>query len=96
MNSQEILETLRPHKQTLKERFGVEWLAIFGAFARDQATNESNIEILVKFNAPATPDSYFGVQFFIEDLLGRGVYLVTDKALRTELRPYVERERVNV
>jgi predicted nucleotidyltransferase len=45
---------------------------------------------------PATPSRYFGVQFFLEDLLGRRVDLVTDKALRPELRPYVEREAVHV
>ena len=36
------------------------------------------------------------MQFYLEDLLGRPVDLVTDKALRAELRPYVEREAVNV
>ena len=40
------------------------------------------------------PDRYFGVQFYIEDLLGRPVDLVTQKALRPELRPYVEAEAV--
>ena len=39
---------------------------------------------------------YFGVQFYIEDMLGRRVDLVTDKALRSEIRPYVEREAVDV
>lgn len=38
----------------------------------------------------------FGVQFYLEDLLGRPVDLVTDKALRRELRPYVEQEALNV
>ena len=37
-----------------------------------------------------------GVQFYIENLLGRPVDLVTDKALREEMRPYIEREMVNV
>jgi uncharacterized protein len=36
------------------------------------------------------------VQFFLEGLLGRRVDLVTDKALRPELRPYVEQEAVHV
>lgn len=39
---------------------------------------------------------YFGVQFYPEDLLGCPVDLVTEKALRPELRPYIEREAVNV
>jgi uncharacterized protein len=37
------------------------------------------------------------VQFYLEDLLGgTAVDLVTDKALRAELRPFVEREAVRV
>ena len=48
------------------------------------------------FDGPATVERYFGVQFFLEDLLGRPVDLVTDKALRPELRPFVEKEAVHV
>ena len=78
------------------ERFDVAGLALFGSFARDQATAESDVDILVRFDGPATSRSYFGVQFYIEDLLGRRVDLVTDKALRAEFRPYVEREALDV
>ena len=96
MNRDEVLDMLRTHKPTLVERFGVKELALFGSFARDQATDGSDVDILVRFDGPATSRSYFGVQFYIEDLLGRRVDLVTDKALRSELRPYVEREALNV
>ena len=96
MNRDEVLNILRTHKTTLAERFGVVELALFGSFARDQSTSESDVDILVRFNEPATSRSYFGVQFYIEDLLGHRVDLVTDKALRSEFRPYVEREAVNV
>ena len=96
MNREEVLEILRTHKPTLADRFGVTELALFGSFARDEATDESDVDILVRYDGPATSRSYFGVQFYIEDLLGRRVDLVTHKALRSEFRPYVEREAVNV
>ena len=96
MNRDEVLNILRTHKTTLAERFGVVELALFGSFARNQSTSESDVDILVRFNEPATSRSYFGVQFYIEDVLGHRVDLVTDKALRSEFRPYVEREAVNV
>ena len=78
------------------QRFGVVDLALFGSIVRDQATDDSDVDILVRFDSPATSKRYFGVQFYIEDLLGRPVDLVTDKALRAEMRPYIEREMVNV
>ena len=96
MNRAEVLDTLRTHKPTLAERFGVTELALFGSFARDEATDGSDVDILVRYDGPATSRSYFGVQFYLEDLLGRRVDLVTQKALRSEFRPYVEREAVNV
>jgi len=80
----------------MQARFGVTRLALFGSTARDNATSVSDVDILVAFDGPATSRRYFGVQFYLEDLLGCPVDLVTEKALRTELRPYIERERVNV
>ena len=71
-------------------------LALFGSYARGTATESSDIDILVRFDGPATSKSYFGVQFYLEDLFGRSVDLVTDKALRPRFRPYVEREVVDV
>ena len=96
MTRAEVLEALRAHRPTLAERFGVVELALFGSFARDEATDASDVDILVRFDGPATSRSYFGVQFYLEDLLGRRVDMVTDKALRSEFRPYVEREAVHV
>ena len=80
----------------MAERFGVLELALFGSTIRDEARPDSDVDILVSFDRPTDPECYFGVQFYIEDLLGRPVDLVTDKALRAELRPYVEAEAVRV
>lgn len=65
MNSQEILEALKRHKPILKERFGVKELALFGSFARDQASEDSDVDIIVKFNGPATSKGYFGTLFYL-------------------------------
>lgn len=96
MTKDETLKLLREHKPVLVERFGVTSLALFGSTVRDQAADGSDIDILVSFDGPADWQRYFGVQFYIEDLLDRPVDLVTDKALRRELRPYVEAEAVDV
>ncbi len=96
MNKQHALEILSRSKPELQSRFGVTQLALFGSTARDAATSDSDIDILVTFDGPATSKRYFGVQFYLEDLLNRPVDLVTEKALRPELRSYIERERINV
>jgi len=71
-------------------------LALFGSVARDEMSDDSDIDILVRFDRPGTSKTYFGVQFYLEDLLGHPVDLVTEKALRVEFRPYVEQEAITV
>lgn len=96
MERSQALSLLKHNKLELAQRFGVRELSLFGSTARGTARADSDVDILVSFDGPATSDRYFGVQFFLEDLLGCNVDLVTDKALRPELRPYVERDQVHV
>jgi predicted nucleotidyltransferase len=96
MNRTEVLDQLARSKPMLSARYGVERVALFGSTVRDSDRPDSDIDILVSFDGPATSERYFGVQLYLEDLLGRPVDLVTDKALRPELRPFVEREAVHV
>lgn len=90
------LNLMRQCKPALVARFGVTRLALFGSTARGTAREGSDVDVLVAFDGPATSARYFGVQFQLEDLFGCPVDLVTDKALRPELRPYVERDAVHV
>ena len=96
MNKIHAIELLVQSKPTLAARYGVTKLALFGSTVRDSARVDSDIDILVSFDGPATSERYFGVQFYLEDLFGCPVDLVTDKALRPELRPFIEQEAVHV
>ena len=91
-----VLNLLRRIKPILIEQFGITDLALFGSTARDEASETSDVDILVSFDGPATSARYFGVQFLLEDSLGCRVDLVTDKALRPELRPFIEKEAIHV
>lgn len=86
------MKLLQTHKPHLAREFGVTALALFGSAVRDVSGANSDIDILVAFDGPATSKRYFGVQFYLEDLLGRSVDLVTEKALR----PHIEREAIHV
>jgi len=96
MERLESIQLLAKHKPALCDRFGVTSLAIFGSTVRNTASATSDVDILVDFDGPATSDRYFGVQFYLEDLFGCPVDLVTEKALRSELRPFIEKEAVHV
>jgi predicted nucleotidyltransferase len=96
MRKDEALKLLTQHKPELIRRFGITDLALFGSTVRDEARPDSDIDVLVSFDGPATSKRYFGVQFYLEDLLGHPVDLVTDKALRPQLRPYIEASAIHV
>lgn len=96
MDRASALDLLRRSKQVLSERYGVTRLALFGSTARDAAREGSDVDVLVAFDGPATSERFFGVQFYLEDLLGAPVDLVTDKALRPELRRFVEKDALSV
>ena len=96
MERADLLVLLAQHKPVLQQRFGLTKLALFGSFARNSARSDSDVDVLVDFDGAAVPDVYFGVQFYLEDLLGRSVDLVTERALRPELRPYVERDAISI
>ena len=96
MDREKLLALLRQNKPHLKQHFSVKRLGLFGSASRNTATAASDIDVLVSFEGRATSDQFFGVQFFLEDLFGRPVDLVTEKALRAELRPHIEREVADV
>ena len=96
MNRDQLIEVLKEHKPTLAQRFGVVELALFGSFARDEAARDSDVDILVRFGEPPHWRQYFGAQAFLEELLGCPVDMATHQELREEIKPFVEREAVDV
>ena len=54
MNRQRALDLLRRSKPELQAQFGVTRLALFGSTARDAASTNSDVDVLVAFDGPAT------------------------------------------
>ena len=95
MNRDQVLAALRTHKAFLAQRFGISEIALFGSFARDQADDRSDVDVLVTFVSPPDWKRYFGAQAYLEDIFGRPVDLAINADVRAEIRPYVEREAVD-
>lgn len=91
----EILTILRQHRAEI-QGFGVKSLAIFGSVARDEATSESDVDLLVEFEGKVTFDRYMDLKFYLEDRLAMKVDLVTEKMLRPQIRQTVEKEALRV
>ncbi len=92
----EALRILRDHKAELVERFAVREIALFGSTVRNEAGPDSDVDILVSFKPQPGWEAYFGIHSFLEDLLGRRVDLVDQQHIVDGLRPYIEREALDV
>ncbi len=96
MNRNQALHLLQAHKDEIFSRYGVRRLALFGSMARDEAREDSDVDLLVDFADEATFKGYFKLKFYLEELLGREVDLVCDDAVRPRLRAYIDQEAVDV
>ncbi len=96
MKKQEILDRLHDRYGEIVKRFNVKQLRLFGSAARDELRPDSDIDILVGFKGPATFDGYMDLMFYLEELLGNKVDLITEKGLRKEVRPNVEKDAIHV
>ncbi|MBP0048862.1 nucleotidyltransferase family protein [Marinobacterium sp. AK62] len=92
----DAIQQLHAHLREIKERFSVKSIALFGSVVRNEAVSGSDLDVLVSFEDHVTAQLYFGLQFYLEDLFGCPVDLVTEKALRPELKPFVMRDAVHV
>lgn len=93
-NRNDVVTVLKS-KRTAIKRYGVQSLALFGSAARNRLRKRSDVDILVQFSQP-TWANYIGLKFYLEDLLGREVDLVTPKGLKPAVRPSVERDLLYV
>ena len=96
MTREELIETLRAHRETLAERFGVRSLALFGSYARGTAVDSSDVDILAEFEVAPDWRQYFGAQAYLEEILGRPVDLATSGEIREEIRGFIEKDAISV
>ena len=80
----------------IRERFAVSKLSVFGSVARNDTTASSDIDVLVEFKGKATFDLFMDLKFYLEELLGANVDLVTHHAVRPEMRQRIEQEKTDV
>jgi uncharacterized protein len=91
---EQLLHEKRDEIKRIAARHGAYNIRVFGSVARGEAGPESDIDILI--DVGPTTSSWFpaGLILDLEDLLGRRVEVITEKALNPELRDHVLREAI--
>ena len=95
MKREEALRVLVDHREELRA-MGVERLSLFGSVARDEAREDSDVDLLVEF-APGARIGIFeflDVQEALASLLGTEVDLATPASLHPRLREAILQEAV--
>ena len=92
----EVLEILEEN-QTVLNALGVHQLSLFGSFLHEQITAESDVDLFVEFEPDKkTFTNFSNLVFFLEDLLGRRVEVVTKESLSPYIGPHIMREAEHV
>ncbi len=97
MKRDDVIRMLVEHRDELQQQFGVKSLALFGSVARDEATETSDVDVLVEFDRPIGLFHFIGTEQFIAQLLGVAkVDLIVRRAVLPELKVDILTEAVNV
>src|SRR5262245_32942291 len=96
MDRRAILDCLNAEAPGLRARYAVRSLAVFGSMARGDDHEDSDVDVLVTFEGPATFDNFMGLKLDLEELLGRRVDHATPKYIRPEMRAGIERDLIDV
>ncbi len=91
MTVMSVFSVLKKHRNEIITKYHVKRIGIFGSYAKGQQKEESDIDVLVEFQKP-TFDNFMELSFFLEDLFGKEVDLLTPKSLSPYMRPSVEKE----
>jgi len=83
MDRETILHFLKSHKAQLQESYGVEEIGLFGSYARGEATEQSDIDLVV--DMPSSFTAFFGLQEYLERMLGKRI----DLGMKQKLRAYI-------
>ena len=90
-NINEIKTLLQKNKADLMMKYNLRSIALFGSITRNEATNKSDIDILVEFDKPIGLD-FVLLADELEEILGFKVDLVTTNALKPNMFEYIKQD----
>lgn len=96
MERDHTVKVLSEHLEEIRQKFGVESLAVFGSVARGKAKEDSDLDVLVTYTHSPGLFGFFDLKEYLEQLLSCPVDLVTEKALKKQLKEKILREAISV
>lgn len=95
MHNEEILEKLKNAKTSLKRRYSVTDIALFGAYSTGEAKDDTAIDLLITFDkAPGL--RYTDLEDELETLLGKKVDVTMRKGIDKDYYKSIRKELIHV
>ncbi len=91
-----IREILKENEDVIAREFKAEIVGIFGSHARGEQKKESDVDIVVRFREGASLFDLVGLADFLEEKLGIKVDVVSERAIRPELKDHILKDLVAV
>lgn len=92
MGLKEIKKQILGHRESIR-RLGVKRIGFFGSYARGEQRPDSDLDLLVDFDPEKLSfDFYMELTFYLEDLLGISVDLLTPEQISPHIMPYIKKE----
>ncbi|UJG43986.1 MAG: nucleotidyltransferase family protein [Candidatus Heimdallarchaeum endolithica] len=85
----EITSELEKIKEEISNQFKAEIIGLFGSYVRGEQKERSDLDILVRFNEGASLFDYIGLADFLEEKLQLKVDVVSERAVRPELKDQI-------
>jgi predicted nucleotidyltransferase len=92
----ELLPETREQIQRIAAKHGAYNVRVFGSFARGEVGPQSDLDLLISVGPKTTPWFPGGLVSDLEQLLGRRVDVVTDRALSPLIRDRVLSEAISL
>ena len=89
-----IINFLKKNKEKIQKKYDVNKIALFGSFARGDATKDSDIDIIVDMKPSF--DNFFDLKYFLEDAFKTKVDLGKEKNLRLLIKEQIKDEIIYV
>jgi len=80
MDKYKIISILRDNISFIKNKYGISKIGIFGSYSKNTQTDNSDIDLIIKFEKPIDL-KYFELIDFLEEKLGKDVDVITEKGL---------------
>jgi predicted nucleotidyltransferase len=96
MKRNDVLRILQKERQELVDHYNISTLSVFGSVARDDARQDSDVDILVEFSRPVGLFQFIELKQRLEILLGSRVDLGTPRSLKPRIKEQVLREAIRV